>query len=267
MNSQMSSKVQSRYFIELAYHGGKFHGWQIQQNAVTVQEVVDGALSTISRQTVRTTGCGRTDTGVHALQLFAHFDLLEPVIDTERFLHQLNALFPASIAAKAIFPVHTEAHARFDALRRSYEYHVHFGKDPFLQGLSWSLRDVPDVAKMNEAAQILLEYRDFSCFSKSNTQVFTNNCTIFEAYWAYRRKAGNSEALVFHIQADRFLRNMVRAIVGTLMDIGHGKQDPEHIRRVIESKSRAEAGASVPPDGLYLSQVDYPESILINRNN
>lgn len=262
----MSPTIHHRYFVELAFHGGNFHGWQIQQNAVSVQQVVDKALSTITRQNVQTTGCGRTDAGVHALQLFAHFDLTEPINNTTGFLHQLNSLLPMSIAARSIVPVDTTAHARFDATSRRYEYHIHQGKNPFLQGLSWQIRDLPDVKQMNEAAELLLEYRDFSCFSKSNTQVFTNNCTIFEAYWEQSSKLGNSERLIFHIEADRFLRNMVRAIVGTLLDIGHGKFKPEHMRTVIESKNRSRAGASVPADGLYLSQVKYPESIVPKLN-
>lgn len=262
----MSSTIHHRYFVELAYHGGNFHGWQIQQNALTVQEVVDEALSTISRQAVNTTGCGRTDTGVHALQLYAHFDLAKPIENIPGFLHQLNSLLPGSIAAKSIVPVDAEAHARFDATRRRYEYHIHKGKNPFLQGLSWQIRDFPDVKKMNEAAQFLLEYRDFSSFSKSNTQVFTNNCTIFEAYWEQSSELGDSARLIFQIEADRFLRNMVRAIVGTLLDIGLGKNKPEHIRTVIESKNRSNAGASVPPDGLYLSKVEYPKNIVLIEN-
>lgn len=255
----MSSNIQHRYFVELAYHGGQFHGWQIQQNAVTVQEIVDEALSTISRQSVQTTGCGRTDTGVHARQLYAHFDLAQAIENIPGFLHQLNSLLPVSIAARSIVPVTTSAHARFDAVKRRYEYHIHWGKNPFLQGLSWQIRDLPDIEKMNEAAQILLKYRDFSSFSKSNTQVFTNNCTIFEAYWEQISDLGGSKRLVFHIEADRFLRNMVRAIVGTLVDIGLGKNEPDHLRTVIERKNRSVAGASVPPEGLYLSKVEYPK--------
>lgn len=258
----MSSKTHYRYFVELAFHGGAFHGWQIQPNAISVQEVVDEALSRISRQSVHTTGCGRTDTGVHALQLYAHFDLAVPIENITGFLHQLNSILPESIAAKSLVPVEADAHARFDATRRRYEYHIHTGKSPFLQGLSWQIRELPDTSKMNEAAQILFEYRDFSSFSKSNTQVFTNNCTIFEAYWEQAAALDNTQRLIFHIEADRFLRNMVRAIVGTLLDIGMGKNKPEHIRKVIESKNRSQAGASVPPDGLYLSKVEYPIELI-----
>lgn len=246
-----------RYFLELAYDGKPYHGWQMQQNAVSVQELLHQALETICRFPVETVGCGRTDTGVHARQLFAHLDLPASIDDTERFQHQLNSLLPASIAVRKIFAVPADAHARFDALSRSYEYHVHFGKDPFREGFSWQLRERPDCNKMNKAAKILMEYRDFSCFSKSNTQVFTNNCTIFEAYWEE-----TETGLIFHISADRFLRNMVRAIVGTLLEIGFGKLQPDDMHKVIESRDRAVAGASVPAHGLYLTKVIYPDSIL-----
>lgn len=249
----------SRYFMELAFDGRSYHGWQIQQNALSVQELVNKALETICRMPVETVGCGRTDTGVHARQLFAHFDLQQPITDIERFQHQLNSLLPSSIAVRRIFNVPGDAHARFAATRRSYEYHIHFAKDPFREGFSWQLREIPNLHKMNEAAKLLFEYRDFSCFSKSNTQVFTNNCTIFEAYWQEKE-----DGLIFHISADRFLRNMVRAIVGTLLEIGFGKQPPDYMREVIESKDRSVAGASVPANGLYLTKVVYPDSILSN---
>ena len=237
-----------RYFIELAYNGTNYHGWQIQPNAVTVQEMLNKALSTLLRQPVETTGCGRTDTGVHATEFFVHIDA-EEAAD----LRSLNSLLPYDIAIKKIIPVHAEAHARFDATLRSYEYHIHFHKDPFKLDRSWLLRDVPDIALMNQAAAILMEYTDFSCFSKSNTQVFTNNCKISRAEWV---KTG--DGLVFHISADRFLRNMVRAIVGTLILVGRKEMEPEGIRAIIESKNRSNAGTSVPACGLYLTEVKYP---------
>lgn len=244
-----------RYFIELAYNGTNYHGWQIQPNAVTVQEMLNKALSILLRQPVETTGCGRTDTGVHATTFYAHFDLEESMVSGPRDIgiRSLNSLLPYDIAIKRIVPVHAEAHARFDATLRSYEYHIHFHKDPFKLDRSWLLRDVPDVALMNQAAAILMEYTDFSCFSKSNTQVFTNNCKISRAEWV---KTG--DGLVFHISADRFLRNMVRAIVGTLILVGKGEIEPEGIRAIIESKNRSNAGTSVPACGLYLTEVKYP---------
>ena len=246
----------NRYFVEIAFNGGAYHGWQAQPNALTVQELLDNALCTVLRQSITTIGCGRTDTGVHAKQLYAHFDVAGncSAIATEKFLHSLNALLPHDIAAKRLIEVGSEAHARFDATKRSYEYHVHFGKSPFLHGFSWQLRDTPNVAAMNEAAAILFEYEDFSCFSKSNTQVYTNICQITRAEWQWI----NDKQLVFYISANRFLRNMVRAIVGTLMEIGRGEQPPEHMHAVITSKSRAVAGTSVPPCGLYLTEVMYP---------
>ncbi|MDB5143222.1 MAG: truA [Mucilaginibacter sp.] len=243
-----------RYFIELAYDGTNYHGWQVQDNAVSVQEVLNEALATILREPVETIGCGRTDTGVHARQLYAHFDSEKPKSEilNPKFGMGINAILPETIAVKRIIPVHADAHARFDAVSRSYEYHVHFEKDPFKINKSWQLRDKPDIALMNAAARIVMEYTDFSCFSKSNTQTFTNNCKITRAEWVY-----NEHCLSFHISADRFLRNMVRAIVGTLMLVGRKGIAPEEVRAIIESKNRSNAGASVPACGLYLTEVKY----------
>lgn len=248
--------IRNRYFIEIAFDGGAYHGWQIQPNAITVQELLDKAMSTLLRRPVATVGCGRTDTGVHAQQLFAHFDLDVAAFPmaVPDFLYKLNALLPHDIAAKRLIAVEPDAHARFDAVSRSYEYHIHLEKNPFLHGRSWLLRDVPDESAMNEAAGILPQYEDFSCFSKSNTQVQTNNCRITRAEWLWV----NDRQLVFHISANRFLRNMVRAIVGTLIEIGRGERTPEHMHTVIQSKNRSVAGTSVPACGLYLTKVEYP---------
>ena len=249
----MSEK--QRYFIELAYDGTYYHGWQVQPNAVTVQEVLNEALYTILREPVETTGCGRTDTGVHARDFFAHFDsqsLVNGHLSLVKVADSLNAILPKTIAIKRIIPVNAEAHARFDAISRSYEYHVHFEKDPFKINHSWKLRDKPDIALMNAAAKIIMEHTDFSCFSKSNTQTFTNNCKITRAEWVY-----SEHCLVFHISADRFLRNMVRAVVGTLMLVGRKEIKPEDVRAIIESKNRSNAGTSVPACGLYLTEVKY----------
>jgi tRNA pseudouridine38-40 synthase len=243
-----------RYFLELAYNGTAYHGWQIQNNAVSVQEKINNALSTLCRTEIETIGCGRTDTGVHAKQLFAHFDVSTDIdVLSSRFLHSANAMLPYDIVVKRFVKVENDAHARFDATLRSYEYHIHFLKDPFLHNRSWLLRDEPDISLMNKAAQILMEYRDFSCFSKSNTQTFTNNCIITRAEWI---KTDNG--IIFHISADRFLRNMVRAIVGTLIRIGKNELRVEEIRNVIASKDRSNAGESVPACGLYLTEVKYP---------
>lgn len=243
-----------KYFLEIAYNGTAYHGWQIQDNAVSVQEKLNQALSILLREEVETIGAGRTDSGVHAKQLFVHFSSKAKVLENkDRFVHSLNALVPFDISAKRLIEVAAEAHARFDATQRSYEYHVHFQKDPFLHEFSWQLRDKPDVEKMNIAALDLLGRQDFSCFSKSNTQVFTNYCDIKRAEWLW-----DGDRLVFHISADRFLRNMVRAIVGTLMEIGLGKKPIEHIKEVIQSMDRSKAGTSVPACGLYLTEVNYP---------
>jgi len=246
-----------RYFAELAYDGTSFHGWQIQPNAYTVQQALDKALSTILRQKIETLGCGRTDTGVHAREFFAHFDALSDThqhdIPGRKFLNSLNSLLPYQIGVKRIIQTDDQAHARFDATLRSYEYHIHHSKDPFRHGRSWLLQDKLDIERMNIAAAYMLSYTDFSAFSKSNTQVFTNNCKISRAEWVK-----DGEHLVFHISADRFLRNMVRAIVGTLVLVGRGIITPESIHEIIQSKNRSNAGSSVPACGLYLTEVKYP---------
>ena len=234
----------------------------MQPNAVGVQEVLNKALSTVLRQPVETLGCGRTDTGVHAKEFFAHFTPQPPeggVFDNS-FLNNttrsLNSILPQDIAIKKIIPVAADAHARFDAILRSYEYHIHFNKDPFKNGYSWLLLDEPDLELMNQAAKLIMQYIDFSCFSKSNTQVKTNNCKITNAVW--ERADGG---IVFKISADRFLRNMVRAIVGTLLMVGNKEIAPEAIHDIIQSKNRSNAGTSVPACGLYLTEVKYPYSL------
>jgi tRNA pseudouridine38-40 synthase len=248
-----------RYFIELSFNGTNYHGWQVQKNAVSIQEILDKSLSTILRQRIETTGCGRTDTGVHAKQFFAHFDI-EASMDyrpwtmdkNENLLRSINSILSKDIAVKRIFPVAAEAHARFDATLRTYEYHIHFDKNPFKNGYSWELRDKPDIGLMNAAAEIIMEYDDFSCFSKSNTQVKTNICRIKSAVWDVQ-----ADGIIFRISADRFLRNMVRAIVGTLLMVGKKEIEPEAVRTIIESKNRSNAGMSVPACGLYLTEVIY----------
>lgn len=243
-----------RYFIELNYNGTDFHGWQTQPNGITVQECVDKALSTYFRQEIVTLGCGRTDAGVHATQFFAHFDLTdlqEKIV--LKGVTGINSLLPYTIAVKRIFKVANDAHARFDATARAYNYHLHFNKDPFKLDRSWLYKGNLDVEKMNKAAQILLNYTDFSCFSKSKTQTFTNNCKITEA-----RFDKVEDALIFTIKADRFLRNMVRAIVGTMVLVGKGDIEIADVAQIIESKNRSKAGQSVPACGLYLVKIEYP---------
>lgn len=250
-----------RYFIELAYNGTAFHGWQVQPNAITVQQCLDKALSIFFRQRIASLGCGRTDTGVHAKEFYAHFDLETPVsseqtlksLNPEKAVTGVNSLLPYDISIKRIFKVANEAHARFDATERAYQYHIHFHKDPFKLHRSWLFKGSLDVAYMNEAAKVLLTHTDFSCFSKSNTQTFTNNCHVVEAGFQ-----STEDGLVFTIKADRFLRNMVRAIVGTLVRVGKKEISLEQVTEIIESKNRSNAGQSVPACGLYLTRVIYP---------
>ena len=244
-----------RYFLSLSYFGEAYHGWQRQPNAITVQEVVENALSTLLRTPVSIVGAGRTDSGVHARELFAHFDTdIELPGDLE---HRLNRLLPVDIAVNSLNEVPEEAHARFSAVARSYEYHIVRRKDPFQKDRAYLLTRPLDMAAMNEAAELLKTFVDFECFSKSNTDVHTFNCHITSAYWKEK-----GDLLIFHITADRFLRNMVRAIVGTLLDVGLGKLSLEDVKAIIKSKDRSEAGVSVPAKGLYLTRVEYPTGIL-----
>lgn len=246
-----------RYFIELSYNGTDYHGWQVQPNAATVQECLDKALSTYFRQPIITLGCGRTDAGVHATQFYAHFDIVQESelkpLNFDRSVTSINSLLPYQISVKRIFEVENTAHARFGATERAYHYHIHFHKDPFKLDRSWLYKGGLDVEAMNEAAEILLKHTDFSCFSKSNTQTFTNNCKITEAHFQVK-----DESLLFTIRADRFLRNMVRAIVGTLVRIGKNEINLDQFKEIIESKNRSNAGQSVPACGLYLVNVVYP---------
>lgn len=243
-----------RYFIEFSYNGKNYHGWQNQPNAISVQEVLEKGLSTLLRFPIEVVGAGRTDSGVHARQMFAHFDF-EQNIDNQ-LVYRLNAFLPKDVSVHNIYRVSDSAHARFDALKRTYEYHICTQKDVFLHELSMYLNLPLNVSQMEEAAKTLFKYTDFQCFSKSNTDVHTYNCTIYEAYW---RREGT--LLIFTISADRFLRNMVRAVVGTLLDVGLGKMSIADFEKVIESKNRSQAGASVPACGLFLTKVEYPIEI------
>ncbi|OIQ22477.1 MAG: tRNA pseudouridine(38-40) synthase TruA [Flavobacterium sp. MedPE-SWcel] len=241
-----------RYFIEFAYNGKNYCGWQYQPHSPSVQETLNKALSTLLRAEINVLGAGRTDTGVHAKQMYAHFDF-EDNFDTESITLKLNAFLPKDIVVYRFIPVANDAHARFDAESRTYEYHIHTYKDAFDNEGSWyNFRNL-DVKSMNEATQILFEYTDFKCFSKTHTDVKTYICDIKEAYWVQ-----NGNKLIFTISADRFLRNMVRAIVGTLVTIGLGKMTIDEFRTVIESRDRGNAGFSVPAHGLYLTKVIYP---------
>ena len=241
-----------RYFIEFAYKGTNYHGWQIQPEAISVQEVLTKATNLILKDTFELVGAGRTDAGVHASNMYAHFDT-DAIFDKNEVVRKLNSYLPEDIAVYDIITVADDAHARFDATARTYEYHIHLKKNVFSKDLSWYHFRKLNIEKMNEAAKILLEYEDFECFSKTHTDVFTFNCTITEAFWQL-----NNDQLVFTISANRFLRNMVRAIVGTLINVGLEKIQVEDIRTIIESKNRGKAGFSVPAHGLYLTKVTYP---------
>jgi tRNA pseudouridine38-40 synthase len=240
-----------RYFIKLAYNGTQYHGWQYQPNAASVQETMNKAFSVILNSEINLMGAGRTDTGVHAKEMYAHFDLETP-FDIPNVIHKLNSFLPKDIVIYDVFPVDDEAHTRFDATKRTYEYHINTFKDAFLQEQSWYFHQKLDLDLMNEAAKSLLNHTDFQSFSKVNTDVNTFDCSIFEAYW----KQENGK-LIFTISANRFLRNMVRSIVGTLINIGLHKITLDDFESIIESKNRDKAGFSVPAHGLYLTKIEY----------
>ncbi len=251
-----------RYFIQLSYDGTGYHGWQVQPNGVSVQEVLQKALSTLLRQPTEVTGAGRTDAGVHASMMVAHFDwpadhegegCEEAPLDCTQLTYKLNRLLPPDVAVQAVRPVGPEMHARFSATRRTYHYYIHTRKDPFLRGYSWQVNVPLDFALMNEAAQVLLEYSDFTSFSKTGTDVKTNICQLTEARWE-QLKPGEWR---FTVSANRFLRNMVRAIVGTLVEVGRHRMTISQMRHAIEAKDRQRAGESVPGHALYLTNIEY----------
>ena len=251
-----------RYFIRFAYDGTAFHGSQRQPNGITVQETMEQALAMIFREEIPLTFAGRTDAGVHAREMYAHFDL--PDNDNSKFLilnskFRLNGILPNSIAIFDIYPVKDDAHARFSAVRRTYEYHVVDHKDPFLCTQATRIRPGLDYAAMNEAAQLLIGKQDFASFCRTNTDVKTTICDLTRAEW---QELGNGHA-VFTIAADRFLRNMVRAVVGTLFEVGRGKITKEQFAEVITQHNRCAAGDSAPAEGLFLTHVEYPEDIYI----
>lgn len=240
-----------RYFIKLAYNGTQYHGWQCQPNASSVQETLNKAVSVILNSEINLMGAGRTDTGVHATEMYAHFDFEKP-FDLKSIVHKLNSYLPKDIVVYAVIPVPDEAHARFDATKRTYEYHINTFKDAFLQDGSWYFHKKLDVDLMNQASKLLFDHTDFQCFSKVNTDVNTFDCTIFEAYWQQK-----DNQIVFTISANRFLRNMVRAIVGTLVNVGLHKISLDDFNEIIKSKNREKAGFSVPAHGLYLTKIEY----------
>jgi len=244
-----------RFFIELAFDGTNYHGWQVQPNANTVQQEINTALSKILNTKIEVVGAGRTDAGVHANQLYAHFDFSAD-FEISLLKNKLNGFLNNDITIKRIFKVNKDSHARFSALRRTYKYHISTTKDPFNKNSMNYFRKL-DVELMQEACKYLIGEKDFTSFSKLHTQNYTNNCKIDLAKW--KRVEGE---LCFTIRADRFLRNMVRAIVGTMINIGEGKIKPGDIKDIILSKNRSSAGFSVQAKGLFLTNVEYPKSIL-----
>ncbi len=249
-----------RYFLKLSYNGTNYHGWQVQENTPkTVQQVVNDSLSMLLNETIETMGCGRTDSGVHAKEFYAHFDSEKNdlQIDPRLWLYKFNLVLPHDIAIQKIIQVKQDANARFNALSRTYEYIINRKKNPFLIDKAYYLYGELNVKLMNEAIKELFSHNDFSCFSKTRTQVKTNICKIIKAEWKEE-----NDLLVFTITANRFLRNMVRAIVGTMIEIGQGKISLEEFKKIIEGKNRSDAGFSVPAYGLYLKNVEYPKNTL-----
>lgn len=260
-----------RYFIHLAYNGASYHGWQTQRNASeeeravsmqpglpTVQQTLETALAMLLRQPVAVVGCGRTDTGVHASDFYAHFTLVGSMPDNLVF--KLNNVLPPDIAIFDIVAVADNAHARFDAVARTYQYHVSDRRLPFRQGQYCRIYFRPDLERMNEAARVLMEYDDFTSFAKLHTQVKTNICHLSEAHWDTV-----GDEWVFTIRSNRFLRNMVRSVTGTLLDVGRGKLSIDGLREIIEKKDRCAAGVSMPACGLFLTKVEYPSELRINN--
>lgn len=246
-----------RYFLKLAYDGTDFHGWQYQPNALSVQQTIEQAMSTMMRRPISIVGAGRTDTGVNARVMYAHFDIEDPIADIRRAMISLNRLCGPAIAIQDIIPVHDDAHARFDATEREYRYFVAFEKSPFLRNASWFTPNPLDVQLMNRAASMLLSTSDFTSFAKLHTDVKTNICDVRHARWDEWHNDFDAPGIVFTIRADRFLRNMVRAVVGTLVDVGRGKISLEKFQEIIDCKDRCSAGTSMPPQALFLWNVKY----------
>ena len=247
-----------RYFIEISYLGTGYHGWQIQPNAITIQEVLENCMSKILNSKIKLIGAGRTDSGVHANQMFAHFDFDYKIINSNELIYKLNSFLPKKIVINDLIMVKNDAHARFDAISRSYEYHITNKKNPFQINKIYFFKNSLDLTKMNLCSDILLDYNDFKCFSKSKSDVKTYNCNILYAKWEII-----NEVFVFKIKADRFLRNMVRAIVGTLIEVGKNKISVDDFNNIMIQRDRTKAGFSVPACGLYLVNVKYPKHIFL----
>ena len=242
-----------RYFLEISYNGKNYHGWQRQNNANTVQAEVEKAFSILLQSQIDVLGCGRTDAGVHAKKFYLHYDISAEQSLPKSIVFRLNGILPNDISVHSNTQVAEDSHARFDATSRSYEYHLHQHKNPFLEGLSADFRQPLDMDLMNEAAKILLETEEFGAFCKANSDNKTDFCDVSEAIWKKE-----TDRIVFHITANRFLRNMVRAVVGTLLDIGLGKITKEEFQEIVNSQNRENAGVSVPAHGLYLTEIKYP---------
>lgn len=246
-----------RYFVELSFNGTSFHGWQVQPNSITVQGLLNNSLTLKIREPIITVGAGRTDAGVHADHFIAHFESERDDLDGDKHLvFEINGFLPHDIAIKRIFKVADTSHARFDALSRTYKYYIARSKNPFTYDYSYYLYKELDVDKMNEAAKLFLEYTDFTSFAKVHSDTKTNDCKVMEAFWEE-----TEDKYIFTIKADRFLRNMVRSIVGTLIAVGNNKMDINEFKKVIEAKDRSVAGVSAPAKGLFLNYIEYPEQI------
>lgn len=243
-----------RYFLRLAYNGAGYHGWQNQPNDISVQQTIESALAVVFRKPVAITGAGRTDAGVNAREMYAHVDIDEEISDKKRLLLSLNRLCGKDIAIYDIIPVDSSAHARFDASSRTYKYFVSFKKDPFIYPFAWFSPSRLNIDEMNEAAKVLIATNDFTSFAKLHSDAKTNICKVTRAEWS----TDNPDYTVFTISADRFLRNMVRAVVGTLIDVGRGKLTIDGFKNIIEAKDRCSAGTSMPPGPLFLWKVSYP---------
>jgi tRNA pseudouridine38-40 synthase len=251
--------VKTRYFIFISYKGTSYHGWQLQPNSVTVQKILDNALSVVLGEDINTTGAGRTDTGVHALFFCAHFDSISAdLCDRPRLVFRLNSFLPEDISVSAIKKVIPDAHARFSAVSRTYKYYISRTKDPFFNSSSWYLHGDINIDTMNKACKIILCHTDFTSFSKLHSGAKTNICKIYIAEWT---KEDNR--LVFTIRADRFLRNMVRAIVGTIIETGFGKMYTDEFEKIILARDRCRAGTSAPAKGLFLTDIEYPSEIFV----
>ncbi|MGA1976691.1 MAG: tRNA pseudouridine(38-40) synthase TruA [Bacteroidales bacterium] len=254
-----NAPLKTRYFIFISYKGTAFHGWQLQPNSVTIQELLDEALNKILNEEINTTGAGRTDTGVHALAFCAHFDSVRPDLSSDgNLIFRLNRYLPKDISVSYILKVRPDANARFSAISRTYKYYISRKKNPFTNDSSWYIHGNIDIKTMNDTCGILMKHSDFTSFSRLHSDTRTNICKILSAAWEE-----NNDILIFTIKADRFLRNMVRAIVGTIVETGRGKTTLKEFEEIILARDRARAGKSAPAKGLFLADIEYPEEIFI----